>query len=89
MEIKEIIAGCGTTFNHPFERFANFRPTITVRAVLDDGDDYQKIASDLQEQAFRLVNAAKKRILDNIEKEHFGNSDNSFLPDELFDDDQR
>jgi hypothetical protein len=71
IEIVEITVGAGTGFNHPYEQFSNFKPSVTLRAKIDGGPDVpvEEAVRQLQLAADRLVNAEKERILAALERE--------------------
>ena len=69
MRIVEVSATAGTTFNHPHEKFRNFKPSITLHAELDEGDDAFHAIFDLQEIAEAHVARHRERILTKLEME--------------------
>ncbi|WP_043588109.1 hypothetical protein [Geminisphaera colitermitum] len=69
-KIIEITAGDQAGFNHPFEQYSNFKPSITLRAVLLDGEDPVKAIQNLQRDAHDCVEAEKDRILKHLAIEH-------------------
>lgn len=71
MKVTEITVGAGRTFNHPFETFSNLRPSVTFKAVLDDGDDPISVAKDLQAKAESLVEDHKQFMLTSLRNLHF------------------
>lgn len=70
MKITEIIVGAGRTFNHPFEQFSNLRPSVTLKAVLDDGDNPEQIIKDLQAKAESMVEDHKNNMLQSLRELH-------------------
>lgn len=68
MKITEITVSAGRTVQHPVESYANLKPFVTLKAVLDEGDDFEQITKDLQAKAEGLVedhaNALKKNLRD-------------------------
>jgi len=68
MELTEITVSAGRTFNDPYEQFANYRPSVTLKATLRDGENKDQAVVKLQEQAERLVEENKKRILAALDK---------------------
>lgn len=67
MQIKSISVSAARTFNHPFERYANFRFELSLNAELHDGEDPLKAVSVLQEQAEIAAETHKVRILADVE----------------------
>ena len=55
MQITEITVHAGRTFNHPYESYSNLRPSLTLRAILTDGEDHLAATKALQAQAEGLV----------------------------------
>lgn len=51
MKITQITVTAGRTFNHPFERYANFRFDFRLQAELSEEDDPAQILTQLQRQA--------------------------------------
>jgi hypothetical protein len=70
MKITEIIVGAGRTFNHPYEQFSNLRPQVTIKAILDDGDDPEEVIKDLQAKAESMVEDHKNNILQSLRELH-------------------
>lgn len=69
MKITEIQASCGVTFSHPHESFSNFRPSITLKATISEGEDPMLEALSLELKALVLVEGQKRHILSSIQKE--------------------
>jgi hypothetical protein len=70
MKITEIDAAAGRTFNHPHEDYSNLRPSITLRAVLTEGDDPVACAKTLQQTAEQLVEDQKIGMLKALDEAH-------------------
>lgn len=68
--VKEITVQSGTTFNHPFESYSNFRPSVTLRAAVEEGEDPIEAARGLQSQADGLLSGHKEAILGRLEREN-------------------
>lgn len=68
-KIIEIIAGDSHGFNHPFEQYANFKPSVTLKALVEDGEDPGQVARDLLAKAHGLVIGERERIEEQIERE--------------------
>lgn len=69
MHVTEITVSAGTTFNHPYEQYSNFRPAITLKASLNDGDDYKQCVADLQREANEIIERRKAEILEKCRAE--------------------
>lgn len=67
MQITEITASAGRTFNHPHEDYSNLKPHVTLKAVLADGDDPVACAKSLQQQAEQLCEDQKQGMLAALE----------------------
>lgn len=67
MQITEIVVSAGRTFNHPHEQYSNLRPNVTVKAILQDGDDWIETTKRLQAQAEQLIEDHKNHMLQSIE----------------------
>lgn len=66
MKIEKIIVSAGRTFNHPYESYSNLRPFVELLAIIQEGDDPEKAAQDLQAMAERLVEDHKQNILRSL-----------------------
>lgn len=68
MKVTEITVSAGRVVSHPVEQYSNLKPMVSLKAVLDDGDDYEQVVKDLQAKAEGLVedhaNSLKKHIRD-------------------------
>jgi hypothetical protein len=51
------------TFNHPYEAYANFWLSVTMRAELTEGQKAEEVLYSLQQAAERIVENHKTRIL--------------------------
>lgn len=63
MKVKEIEVSAGRTFNHPYESYSNLKPSVTMKATLDDDDDPVKCTQQLQAKAEELVEDHKRIML--------------------------
>lgn len=68
MKINTISVTAGRTFNHPHEDYSNLRPSVTMTATLEDGEDATKSARELQARAEQLVEDHKQGLLRSIEE---------------------
>jgi uncharacterized protein YbaR (Trm112 family) len=68
MQITEINVSAGRVVSHPVEQYSNLKPMVSLKAVLNEGDDYEQCVKDLQAKAEGLVedhaNQLKKHIRD-------------------------
>ena len=55
MKITEITVSAARTINHPVESYANLKPMVSLKAVLDESEDYGQAVKDLQAKAEELV----------------------------------
>jgi len=67
MKIQTIQVSAGRTFNHPHESYSNLRPSVTLIATVDDGEDAVAAAKALQAQAEQLVEDHKQGLLKSLE----------------------
>ncbi len=68
MKVTEITVTAGRTFNHPHESYSNLRPSVTMRATLDDSEDASAAAKALQAKAEQLVEDHKANLLESLEE---------------------
>ena len=47
MEVTEVAVEIGETRNHPFE-YGNYRASVRLQAVLDEGDDHREVVRELR-----------------------------------------
>lgn len=69
MHVFSIQVTASRGFNHPSERFANFRPIVTLHASLAEGEDVDTATAALFAQADALAEAAKQKTLADIAAE--------------------
>lgn len=70
MKIIEITVGAATSFNNPHESYSNFKPSVTLRAQLDHGENFARAVASLQADAQSLVMAERERILAELQREN-------------------
>ena len=81
MKITEITISAGRTFNHPYEQFSNFRPSLQIKAVsTEDGEDGIKIIKDLQAIAEGLMEDHKNNLLAALKKIYKAGKDTDNMP---------
>jgi len=66
MKIVEVTVHAGRTFNHPYENYANFKPGISLRATVGEGEDTEQIIKTLQSQAEQMAESQKQQILADL-----------------------
>lgn len=70
MTIIEITVGAATSFNHPYESYANYKPSVTIKATLESFEDGASVTRELQRRADRIISEEKQRILHNLKIEN-------------------
>ena len=70
MKITEITVNAGRVFNHPYESYSNLRPSVTLKATLDDGEDTDQAVLQLQAKAEGLVEDHKNKMLRSLDEIH-------------------
>jgi len=68
MQINTITVTAGRTFNHPHEQYSNLRPEVVLTATLEEQDDPQACAKELQARAEGLVEDHKRDLLRSLEE---------------------
>lgn len=66
MKVTQISVSAGRTFNHPYEQFSNLRPNVTVSAMLEEGEDFEKAVKELQAKAESLVEDHKNNMIETL-----------------------
>lgn len=66
MKIQHITVHAERCFNHPYENYSNLRPSITLAATVEDGEDPSEAAKALQSQAETLVEDHKQSMLKSL-----------------------
>ncbi len=67
MKITTIKVTASRTFNHPTERYANFRFDISAKARLDPGEDFTYAVDCLRTDMENLAEGHKQEILREIQ----------------------
>jgi len=67
MQVQTIQVSAGRTFNHPHEQYSNLRPSVTMTATLEPGEDVAAATKALQAQAEQLVEDHKQNLLKSLE----------------------
>lgn len=68
MNIQEITVTAGRTFNHPYERYANFRFDFSLKAQIQEGDDFAQCLVTLQRAAEIQADEHKAMLLGECER---------------------
>ena len=68
--MTKITVHAGRTFNHPYESYSNLRPSVTLEATLDKGENAEDATRSLQSKAEELVKSHKRNLLDSLEQIH-------------------
>lgn len=68
MQVTEIQVHASTGFNHPHERFANFKPGVTLKASIQPGENVWEATRQLQTLAESLCQAEKQATLKRLEE---------------------
>lgn len=63
MRLTEITVTAAQTICHPTERFANWKPQLSIRATLEPGDDLANSVRALQSRAESLLEEHKATLL--------------------------
>lgn len=63
MKVTQVEVSAGRTFNHPYESYSNYRPSVTLTATLDDSEDVAEATRKLQAQAEALAEEQKQQQL--------------------------
>ena len=66
MKINTITVHAGRTFSHPYESYSNLKPSLSLTATLDVGDDETEAIKSLQQQAETAVEAHKQQLLADL-----------------------
>lgn len=68
-KVTDVTVQSGTTFNNPYESYSNYRPSVTLRAAIEEGEDPIEAARMLQVQADGLLADHKADILRGLRRE--------------------
>jgi hypothetical protein len=68
MKVTKIIVSAGRTFNHPYEDYSDLKSQITLKATVDDGENFEDAVKELQRKAETMVQDHKMALLDAIHK---------------------
>ncbi len=73
MKITEITVSAGRVISHPIENFSNLRPQISLKAVLEDGEDAESATKMLQAKAEGLVEDHANQLTKHIRDMYYLN----------------
>lgn len=68
MKVIEVNVSAGRVVPHPFVSYANLKPQVSVKAIIEDGEDWQKITKELQAHAEQLVEDHKDNLIKQLEE---------------------
>lgn len=68
MIIQEITVHAGRTFNHPYERYSNFRFDFSLKAQIQEGDDFAQCLVTLQRAAEIQADEHKSMLIGDCER---------------------
>ena len=63
MKVTQVEVSAGRTFNHPYESFSNYRPSVTLTATLSEEEDVTDATRKLQAMAEFLAEEQKQQQL--------------------------
>lgn len=66
MKVIEITVSAGRVVSHPTESYSNLRPQLTLKAMLDEGEDVETATKDLQAKAEKLIEDHKNNLVESI-----------------------
>jgi hypothetical protein len=61
--VTEVTVRVETCFSHPAEKFSNFKPSVTLRAQIQPGENYWTATEQLQRTAESLLEAQRQQIV--------------------------
>jgi hypothetical protein len=67
-KVTEITVSAGRVIPHPFVQYANLRPMITIKAELDEGEDFKAVAKDLQATAEGMIEDHSRYMVRSLEE---------------------
>jgi hypothetical protein len=68
MKVTNVTVWAGRTFNHPYENYSNFKPSISISADIAADGDYEKALEQLQTEAEQMMERHKERMLSDLER---------------------
>jgi hypothetical protein len=77
--VTEITVHAGTSFNHPYEQFSNFKPGISLTVQIDEDADRADVLRAWQARAHDVITEEKARILEGLAHEEVIRSQRSDL----------
>ena len=67
LKVTEVTVSAARSFNHPYEMYSNFKPMLSIKAAVIEGEDVPEKICALQQNAERIIENHKQRILDEID----------------------
>lgn len=77
MKVIEVVVTAARMIPHPLEKYASLRPAVTVRAQVEDDEDWHEVTRKLQAEAEELledhrhvlsINEIRRASLENRQK---------------------
>lgn len=68
LKVTQVSVMAARTFNHPYEQYSNFRPSVTMVAEVTKGQKAEEIVYALQQAAEKMAENHKQRILGELEQ---------------------
>lgn len=66
MRVTEITVSAGRVVSHPTEQYSNLRPGLTLKAVIDEGEDFETVCKTMQAKAEKLIEDHKNSLVEGI-----------------------
>jgi hypothetical protein len=70
MKVTEITVSAGRVIPHPFQQYANLRPMVTLKADIDDGEDFEKATKELQAKVEGMIEDHSRYMVKSLEELH-------------------
>ena len=70
MKVTEIQVQGGYTITHPYESYSNLRCDVTVRAVVEEGEDATTVLHNARVLVRANLETEKGVTLDHLQREH-------------------
>ncbi len=70
MKVREITVSAGRVIPHPFQSYANLRPMVSLKADIDDGEDYEQMTKELQAKVEGMVEDHSRYMVKSLEELH-------------------
>lgn len=73
MKITEINVSAARVIAHPIEQYSNLKPMVSLKAVLEDGEDADAAVKQLQAKAEGLVDDHANQLTKHIREMYYLN----------------